>query len=111
MCVCMCVFVCVFVCVCVCVFMCECVCVCVCVREREHFKLQLCNLEHFGLGTFANFTIFRYLLKILDYLSLALGYILQVWLTGFSLNIFAGLANSTTLRNWILAILASLPIP
>ena len=37
--------------------------------------------------------------------------ILQIWLTGFSLTIFAGLANSNTLRNWVLAILASLPIP
>ena len=53
-------------------------CVCVCVREREHFKLQFCNLKHLGLGTLANFTIFRYLLTIFDYLSLALGYILQI---------------------------------
>ena len=64
-----------------------------------------------GLGTLASVTIFRYLLTIFDYLSLGLGYVLQIWLTGFSLTIFAGLANSTTLRNWVLAILASLPIP
>ena len=82
-------------------------CVCVC----EHFKLQLCNLEHLGLGTLPNFTIFRYLFIIFDYLSLALGYILQIWLTGFSLTIFAGLANSTTLHNWVPTILVSLPIP
>ena len=37
--------------------------------------------------------------------------ILQIWLTGLSLIIFAGLANSTTLHNWVLAILASLHIP
>ena len=61
-----------------------------------------------GLGTLANFTIFRNLLTIFDYLSLALGYILQIWLTGFS---FAGLANSTTLHDWVLAILVSLSIP
>ena len=64
-----------------------------------------------GLGTLANFTIFRNLLTIFDYLSLALGYILQIWLTGFSFTIFAGLANSTTLHNWVLTILASLSIP
>ena len=61
-----------------------------------------------GLGTLANFTMFRNLLTIFDYLSLALGYILQIWLTGFSLTIFTGLANSTTLHNWVLAILDSL---
>ena len=43
-----------------------------------------------GLGTLAKFTIFRSLLTIFDYLLLALGYILQLWLTGFSLAIFAG---------------------
>ena len=64
-----------------------------------------------GLGTLANFTIFRNLLTIFDYLSLALGYILQIWLTGVSFTIFAGLANSTTLHNWVLAILVSLSIP
>ena len=64
-----------------------------------------------GLGTLANFTIFRNLLTIFDYHSLALGYILQIWLTGFSFTIFAGLANSTTLHNWVLTILASLSIP
>ena len=64
-----------------------------------------------GLGTLANITIFRNLLTIFDYLSLALGYILQIWLTGFSFTIFAGLANSTTLHNWVLAILVSLSIP
>ena len=64
-----------------------------------------------GLGTLANFTIFRNLLTIFDYLSLALGYILQIWLTGFSFTIFAGLANSPTLHNWVLAILVSLSIP
>ena len=64
-----------------------------------------------GLGTLANFTIFRNLLTIFDYLSLALGYILQIWLTGFSFTIFAGLANSTTLHNWVLAILVGLSIP
>ena len=70
------------------------------------------NLHIIGTWYFLeNFTIFRYLLTIFDYLSLALGYILQIWLTGFSLTIFAGLANSTTLRNWVLTILASLPIP
>ena len=63
------------------------------------------------LAGLLNFTIFRYLLTIFDYLSLALGYILQIWLTGLSLIIFAGLANSTTLHNWVLAILASLHIP
>ena len=61
-----------------------------------------------GLGTLANFTMFRNLLTIFDYLLLALGYILQIWLTGFSLTIFTGLANSTTLHNWVLAILDSL---
>ena len=64
-----------------------------------------------GLGTLANFTIFRYLFTIFDYLSLALGYVLQIWLTGLPFNIFADLANSTTLHNWLLAILASLSIP
>ena len=64
-----------------------------------------------GLGTLANFTIFRNLLTIFDCLSLALGYILQIWLTGFSFTIFAGLANSTTLHNWVLTILVSLSIP
>ena len=64
-----------------------------------------------GLGTLANFTIFRNLLTIFDYLSLALGYILQIWLTGLPFTIFAGLANSTTLHNWVLAVLASLSIP
>ena len=64
-----------------------------------------------GLGTLANFTIFRNLLTIFDYLSLALGYILQIWLTGLPFTIFTGLANSTTLHNWLLAILASLSIP
>ena len=63
------------------------------------------------LGTLANVTIFRNLLTIFDYFSLALGYILQIWLTGFSFTIFAGLANSTTLHNWVLAILVSLSIP
>ena len=48
---------------------------------------------------------------IFDYLSLALGYVLQIWLTGLPFTIFAGLANSTTLHNWLLAILASLSIP
>ena len=62
------------------------------------------------LGTLANFTIFRNLFTILDYLSLALGYVLQIWLTGLPFTIFAGLANSTTLHNWLLAILASLSI-
>ena len=61
-----------------------------------------------GLGTLANF---RNLLTTFDYLSLALGYILQIWLTGLPFTIFAGLANSTTLHNWVLAILASLSIP
>ena len=64
-----------------------------------------------GLGILANFTIFRHLLTIFDYLSLALGYILQICLTGFSFTIFAGLANSITLHNWVLAILVSLSIP
>ena len=63
------------------------------------------------LGTLANFTIFRNLFTIFDYLSLALGYVLQIWLTGLPFTIFAGLANSTTLHNWLLAILASLSIP
>ena len=63
------------------------------------------------LGTLANFTIFRNLLIIFDYLSLALGYILQIWLTGLPFTIFAGLVNSTTLHNWVLVVLASLSIP
>ena len=63
------------------------------------------------LGTLANFTIFRNFLTIFDYLSLALGYILQIWLTGLPFPIFAGLVNSTTLHNWVLAVLASLSIP
>ena len=82
----------------------------------SHTKLQAWNSKvrtftFLRLGTLANFTIFRNILTIFDYLSLALGYILQIWLTGFSLTIFAGLANSNTLCNWVLAILASLPIP
>ena len=63
------------------------------------------------LGTLANFTIFGNLFTIFDYLSLALGYVLQIWLTGLPFTIFTGLANSTTLHNWLLAILASLSIP
>ena len=63
------------------------------------------------LDTLVNFTIFRNLFTIFDYHSLALGYVLQIWLTGLSFTIFAGLANSTTLHNWLLAILASLSIP
>ena len=116
-CVCVCMYVCVYiyvcvcVCVCVCVYVCMCIYICVCVCEREHFKLQFCTLENLGLGTLPNFTIFRYLLTIFDCLLLALGYILQIWLTGSSLTIFTDLANSTTLRNWILTILASLAIP
>ena len=51
------------------------------------------------------------LLTIFDYLSLALGYILQIWLTGLPFTIFAGLVNSTTLHNWVLVVLASLSIP
>ena len=62
-----------------------------------------------GLCTLANFTIFRNLLTIFDYLSLALGYILQIWLTGLSFTIFAGLANSTTLHNWVLTVLQVCP--
>ena len=46
-----------------------------------------------GLGTLANFTIFRNLLTIFDYLSLALDYILQIWLTGLPFTIFPGLAD------------------
>ena len=49
------------------------------------------------LGTLANFTIFINLFTIFDYLSLALGYVLQIWLTGLPFTIFAGLSNSTTL--------------
>ena len=64
------------------------------------------------LGTLANFTIFINLFTIFDYLSLALGYVLQIWLTGLPFTIFTALANySTTLHNWLLAILASLSIP
>ena len=89
-------------------YVCMCVCVCVCVNTLScSFVIWNCwDLVHL-----ANFTIFRYLLTIFGYLSLALGYILQIWLTGFSLAIFAGLANSTTLGHWVLAILASLPTP
>ena len=82
----------------------------------SHTKLQAWNSKvrtftFLGLGSSANFTIFRYLLTIFVYLQLALAYISQIWLTGFSLTIFAGLANSTTLHNWVLVILATLPIP
>ena len=78
------------------------------ITSMEH-KVQ--TFTFLGLGTLAHFTIFRNPLTIFDYLSLALGYILQIWLTGFSFTIFASLANSTTLHNWVLAILVSLSIP
>ena len=77
--------------------------------KRMERKVQ--TFTFLGLGTLANFTIFRNLSTIFDYLSLALGYILQIWPTGLPFTIFAGLANSTTLHNWVLAVLASLSIP
>ena len=47
------------------------------------------------LGTLANFTIFRNLFTIFDYLSLALGYVLQIWLTGLPCyNLFSGVELS-----------------
>ena len=75
-------------------------------------KRKVRTFTFLELGTLANFSTFRNLyLTIFDYLSLALGYVLQIWLTGLPFTIFAGLANSTTLHNWLLAILASLSIP
>ena len=78
------------------------------ITSIEHKVRTFTFLE---LGTLANFTIFRNLFTIFDYLSLALGYVLQIWPTGLPFTIFTGLANSTTLHNWLLAILASLSIP
>ena len=81
------------------------------IQKLQAWNRKVRTFTFLGLGTLANFTIFRYLLTIFDYLSLALSYILQIWLSGLSLIIFTGLANSTTLHNWVLGILASLHIP
>ena len=71
--------------------------------ERKKFKLVLLQFRTLCLGILANFTIFRYLLIIFDYLSLLFGQFSLIQLTGFWLFSLILLI----LVNWVPTIFAN----